>query len=67
MVENTTLARYTSLAEFRASQREAWEWAEGPITWTYISHADAWDFEPSQRDLIMENRENGGDGYHLSR
>ena len=67
MVENTTLSRYTSIAEFRASQREAWEWAEGPITWTHISHADAWDFEPSQRDLIMENRENGGDGYHLSR
>jgi len=55
MVENTTLARYTSLAEFKADQEEAWEWAEGPITWTHISHEDAWRFEPSQRDLIMEN------------
>ena len=66
MVENTTLARYTSLTDFKASQEEAWEWAEGPITWKHISHEEAWKFEPSQRDLIMDNRENGGDGYHLN-
>ena len=67
MVESTYLARYKSIKELEDSKVEAIEWAEGPVTWGYISHDDANDFESSTRDLIMENRENGGDGYHLTR
>ena len=65
MVESTHLGKYSTVAEFRASQEESWEWAEGPITWTYISIDEALDFKSSQRDRIMENFENGGDGFHL--
>jgi hypothetical protein len=67
MVETTRLVRYESVEEYYQSQEDAGDWAEGPVTWTYISIADAEDFQPHERDLIMENRENGGDGFHLSR
>lgn len=67
MCEATNLARYKTVAEFKADQESAWEWAEGPITWNHISHEEAEEFSPHQRDLIMEDRENGGDGYHLKR
>jgi len=67
MCESTNLSRYESVEQFYKSQENAGEWAEGPVTWTYISHEDAEDFQSSTRDLIMENRENGGDGFHLYR
>lgn len=65
MVESTHLSWYESVKELRQSQEGCWEDAEGPITWTYISPESANHFEPSQRDRIMENFENGGDGFHL--
>ena len=65
MYESTHLGRYKSIKELEDSKMEAGEWAEGPITWTYISPEDAAGYESSHRDRIMENLENGGDGYHL--
>lgn len=65
MFEMTRVSRYKSINEFKTSQECAWEDAEGPIKWTHISHEEAEEFPPHQRDLIMENREDGGDGYHL--
>ena len=65
MCESTSVGKYYSVEELEKSKEEAWEWAEGPMTWTYISVADAQEFEPSFRDRIMENFENGGDGFHL--
>jgi hypothetical protein len=67
MVESTSLSRYNSVEEYYQSRESAGDWAEGPVTWTYITPERAEDFEPHERDLIMENRENGGDGFHLSR
>jgi hypothetical protein len=67
MVESTSVSRYHSVEEYYQSQEAAGDWAEGPVTWTYMTPEEAEDFQPYQRDLIMENRENGGDGFHLSR
>jgi hypothetical protein len=67
MCESTFISKYKSVAEFKESQEASWEDAEGPITWRRIHPEDAADFVPSVRDLVMENYENQGDGYHLSR
>ncbi len=63
-VESTHVSKYTSLEELDQSQQDAAEWADGPMTWTYVSPLEA-DAEPTQRDRVMEAYENTGQGYFV--
>lgn len=66
MCESTELVRFKSIKDLEETKKGAVEWAEGPVTWNYISPEDAESFRGQFRDLVMEDRENGGDGYHLT-
>lgn len=59
MCESTHVSRYESIEELEQSKEEAGEWAEGPVTWTYMDPREEEDFVPGFRDRAMEAFENG--------
>jgi len=59
MFESTTASVCYGRKAFEKIKEEAYEWAEGPVSWEEISKEEYEDFQPYHRDRIMEAYENG--------
>ena len=53
------MSHYTSWSEYEEAMDSVGDWAEGPVSDTYMSQEETEDFEPHTRDRIMEAFENG--------
>ena len=61
----TSCSDYTDWESCEKDMNESYEWAEGPINYWIISEQEAAEFEPSFRDRVMENFENGRGNSHI--
>jgi hypothetical protein len=59
MCESTRIIEFESIEDYYETVDKTGEWAEGPVTYTYVHPLDATDFESSFRDRAFESYENG--------
>jgi hypothetical protein len=65
MVEVTRAVKFNTVEDFYEYQEDAYEAAEGPNSFELVSYSEGEDFNTVTRDRIMENFENGGNGFFL--
>lgn len=65
MCESTRTTKVRSVKAYKKLIHDLAEGAEGPVSCNLISKEEWKDFQPTHRDRVMENFENGGNGYWL--
>ena len=65
MVEVTRAVKFDTVEEFYEYQEDVYAGAEGPNSFDFISFEEGEEFNTVTRDRIMENFENGGNGFFL--